>query len=198
MRIALIILGILALLTCGVVAIGAAFFITRTETQLAPPPTLPPVVDGLATPTLAATRPPAPPTAAPIGGAPGGPFAGTFSGTLTGSNGSLAPATLVLTQDGPSVSGQITVGEGLSVDAGSCGGAAVPAGAQNAAGQVDAADPNHLLATSNFDVQGIVVTVQLDARVVDAQNLSASALIDLPFLCGVDPVIGGSFTRVQE
>lgn len=207
MRILFFFLLVIAFLVIGGIALAAVFFIARpADTTVLPAPA---TVEFIATPTLAPagvvpTLAPAPvdpavqPTVAPIGGGAAGPFTGTFEGTLQGDGGSSAPVTLTLAQDGASVSGEITVGQGLAVDAGNCGSAAVPSGAQRASGQADASDPNHLAAAATFDVQGISVTANLDARLDPATGaLAAQAMIDLPFLCGRDPVISGTLARVQ-
>jgi hypothetical protein len=105
---------------------------------------------------------------------------------------------LTLVQDGSNVSGTITVGEGLFLDGGNCGETAVPAGTQSASGEVDTTTPNHLDARATFTVQGFIITFDLDADLsADSQMLTGEATIDLPFLCGRDPVIMGSFARME-
>jgi hypothetical protein len=117
---------------------------------------------------------------------------------LNGDDESSAPVTLTLAQDGPAVSGTITVGEGLFLDGGNCGATAVPAGTKSASGEVDTTTPNHLDAGASFDAQGFTIALDLDADLsADGQTLTAEATIDLPFLCGRDPVITGTFTRVD-
>jgi hypothetical protein len=171
----------------------------RTAT-LTPPPT----PELLPTPTLIAT--PAPET--PADPAPGvqiigedvtvvaSGFSGTFEGTLTSDSGSSAPASLTLLQDGLTVSGTINVGQGLVVDGGNCGQTTVPAGNVSANGQLDPATPNRLDAGSMFNVQGLAIELRLVGDLsADGQTLTAQATIDLPLLCGRDPVISGTFMR---
>lgn len=170
---------------------------------LLPTPATPPATM-VVTPTAAPTPTPAAlPTAEPTEpqpippGTAANPFSGTFEGILNGDEGSSAPVTLTLEQDGPSVSGTITVGEGLLIDGGNCGATTVPAGTQSASGEVDTTTPNHLDAEATFTVQSFTITLDLDADLSeDGQALTAEATIDLPFLCGRDPVITGTFTRI--
>ncbi|MEZ4519428.1 MAG: hypothetical protein R3C44_22240 [Chloroflexota bacterium] len=123
-------------------------------------------------------------------------FNGTFIGTLVGDANSSAPATLTLTQNGNVVSGTISVGEGLLVDGGNCGQTAVPQGSMAANGQMDPANANQLNASSMISVQGLAIELTLTGDLsADGQNLTAQASIDLPLLCGRDPVIDGTFVR---
>lgn len=192
------------LLTCGAASILLArgWFTLRTTTTGAPPalPAAPTTgaQSAAPTPTLAAL-PPAQSdgTPAPIGGetAAGG-FNGTFSGTLTGDNGSSATGTLTLTQSGNTVSGDLAIGPGLVIDAGTCGAQSVPQMAQTAGGVVESAAPNRLRTTSTIPVGGFTIGVVLTAELApDGQTLAARADLDLPFLCGRDPSIGGTFNR---
>jgi hypothetical protein len=154
------------------------------------------------TPTLAAgSNTPFPPPGAtpnpiaPNQFGPAAPFNGTFTGTLIADNGSTAPVTLALVQSGTAVSGDITISDGLSLDGGACGAQAVPAGTQQATGQTDPANPNHLDAGAAFVVQGFTITLDLDADIAsNGRTITAEATIDLPFPCN-DPTISGSFAR---
>lgn len=168
-------------------------------------PTPPPATieaTAVSTPTAAPTLPPATlPVPIPTEPEPGvpqaNPFSGAFEGVLNGDEQSSAPVTLTLEQDGSLVNGTIMVGEGLWIDGGNCGATAVPAGTQSASGEVDTTTPNHLDARATFTVQSFTITLNLDADLSeDGQTLTAEAMIDLPFLCGRDPVITGTFTRV--
>lgn len=128
----------------------------------------------------------------------GGLFAGTFEGVLHGDDGSTAPIALELTQDGRAVTGEIVVGRGLLIDGGNCGAAAVPAATQTATGATSAREPRHLAASADFEVQGISVTIDLDGQLSrDGETLTAEARIDLPWLCGRDPVVTGELSRVN-
>lgn len=207
-RFLILFLVLILLLACAVMSVLLArgWFSLRTANSSAPPAPTGVVVPGVATPTLAALPPvggltPGAPTdpgtvvtAAPV--APGGGFNGVFSGTLNGDNGSTAPATLTLTQTGQAVSGQLSVGEGLVIDGGTCGAQAVPAVEQNAAGTLDPANPNHLQTSGSIPVAGFTIGVTLTADLAaDGQSLSARADLALPFLCGRNPAISGSFAR---
>lgn len=130
--------------------------------------------------------------------ASGGLFAGTFEGFLYGEDGSQAPIALELVQDGRVVTGDITVGRGLLIDGGNCGQAEVPAATQTAAGATTARAPRHLDANADFKVQGIAVSVDLDGDLSrDGKTITAEARIDLPWLCGHNPVITGELARVN-
>ena len=212
-RFLILFLVLILLLACAVtsVLLARGWFTLRTSNSVPPAPTVA-VVPGAATPLGGAT-----PTLAalpPVGSTPGAPtdpgtgatvapvapsgggFNGVFSGTLSGDNGSTAPATLNLTQTGQSVSGLLSIGEGLVIDGGTCGAQAVPALEQNAAGTVDPANPNHLQTTGSIPVAGFTIGVTLTADLAaDGQTLSARADLALPFLCGRNPAISGSFAR---
>jgi len=187
------------LLACGAASILLArgWFVLRTTTS-ASPPALPPAptrsaAEGAPTPTLAAL----PDAPAPIGGeATSGGFTGAFSGTLNGDNGSSANGMLVLTQTGDTVSGELAIGPGLVIDAGTCGVQSVPELSQGAAGAIDPAAPNRLRTSSTIPVAGFTIGVALTVELApDGQALAARADLDLPFLCGRDPSISGTFNR---
>ena len=124
------------------------------------------------------------------------PFEGTFHGRVKGDNGSSAPISLVLNQKGKKVEGTVFLGEGLYVDAGICGAATVPAVTQSAAGQTSAKNPRHLSAQSAFKVSGLNVKLKLDGDLsADGETLKAKAKIDLPWICGGDPIISGTLVQ---
>lgn len=128
----------------------------------------------------------------------GGLFTGSFEGVLYGDDGSEAPVVLELVQTGRDVTGEITVGRGLIIDGGNCGVVEVPATSQTATGKTTAGAPRNLDAAAAFKVQGLTVTINLDSELSrDGQDISAEARIDLPWLCGRDPVIAGEFTRAD-
>lgn len=128
----------------------------------------------------------------------GGLFAGTFEGYLTGDQDSRAPMTLELSQRDNIVTGDIVIGKGLVVDGGVCGLAAVPAGTQSAGGQVSTRNTRHLDAGTKLEVQGMTIKIDLDGDLSrDGQTLSAVAKIDLPWLCGRDPLVSGALERVS-
>ncbi len=123
-------------------------------------------------------------------------FNGTFNGTLTADNGSTAPATLTLTESGGAVSGRLAIGDGLSIDAGTCGVVAVPAGEQDADGAVDPANPNRLATTVRMPAQGLTVVATMEAELLPGgRDIAARVAIDLPFFCGRDPGISGAFSK---
>jgi hypothetical protein len=128
----------------------------------------------------------------------GGLFAGSFEGTLTGDDRSSAPITLELSQSGNTVTGDIVIGRGLVVDGGVCGIAAVPAATETAAGKVTSRTPRHLDAATTLTVQGMKITIDLDGDLSrDGDTLAAKAKIDLPWLCGRDPIITGTLERTS-
>lgn len=125
-------------------------------------------------------------------------FAGTFEGVLRGDDDSGAPVTLELMQDGRAVTGEIAVGRGLLIDGGNCGLVEVPAMTQTATGATTARAPRLLSATSGFKVQGMAIVIELDGELSqDSETIIAGARIDLPWMCGRDPVITGEFDRAE-
>lgn len=136
------------------------------------------------------------PSAAAAAATSGGLFTGSYAGILRGDDGSEAPVTLELTQAGRALTAEIAVGRGLLVDGGMCGVAAVPASVQSGAGRVPANTPRHLDATAEVEVEGIAVKLLLTGDLSrDGQTLTTAARIDLPWLCGQDPVITGELSR---
>ena len=127
-----------------------------------------------------------------------GPFEGEFHGYLYGDDDSRAPISLDLTHRGRTVNGTVMLGEGLVVDGKRCGTAAVPAGAIEASGQTLATNRNQLAATSSFEVSGIEVAVELDGMVSrDGRTINTEARINLPWLCGRDPILSGTLSKAQ-
>ena len=201
--------GILViLLIFGAVLLAVVAFAVASNLGSSAAPTLAPPPQGnvVATPTAATaalpTLPPAvQPTALPPvgGGAADGaaaPFNGSFAGTLSTSNGSSAPVSLALAQTGTTVSGDISIGDGLTIDGGNCGAQAIPAGGRAVTGQTDPSNPNHIEVTAAYDVQGIAITARLTADLsADGNALTGRIDLDLPFFCGSDPVITGALAR---
>ena len=193
-----LVLALLVSCAAAAILLARGWFTLRTTASAPPAPTVQVVApESAPTPTLAALPPVASP--APIGGdpntAPGG-FNGTFAGTLNGDNGSTAQATLTLTQSGSAVTGRLDIGPGLALDAGSCGAQSVPELSQTAAGAIDPAAPIRLQTTGSIPVGGFTIGVIMTAELApDGQTLAARADLDLPFLCGRDPAIGGTFSR---
>ena len=133
-------------------------------------------------------------SAAPAAATNAGPYEGTFNGTVYAPNGSSAPMSLILTHRGSTVDGTVFIGEGLSIDAGMCGAAAIPASSVYANGKTSATNPKVLSTSSSFDVGGIDVTVGLNSK-IQGDTLNATAKIDLPWLCGGDPVLNSTLHR---
>ncbi|MEJ2751243.1 MAG: hypothetical protein P8169_00930 [Chloroflexota bacterium] len=123
-----------------------------------------------------------------------GPYDGVFHGTVYGPDGSKAAMSLDLTHQGDVVEGVVFLGEGLHIDAGMCGAGTIPASSLQASGETSTANPKVLSTTSTFDVSGIPVKVNLDSE-IQGNTLKAKATIDLPWLCGSDPVYTGTLQR---
>jgi hypothetical protein len=127
-----------------------------------------------------------------------GPYEGTFHGTVYGDNGSRAPLTLELTHRGDTVSGNMYIGRGLYVKAGVCGGANVPSASQYASGKTVRNNPNRLVASSKVDVGRFDINIKLHSDVSrDGDTIRASAKLDLPWLCGRDPVLNATLYRAN-
>jgi len=128
----------------------------------------------------------------------GGLFTGTFKGVMLGDDDSRAPVTLELMQDGRAVTGAIVVGRGLLIDGGNCGLVEVPVTTQIATGTTTARAPRMLSAETGMKVQGLAITIELDGQLSrGGKTITAEARIDLPWLCGRDPVITGEFDRTE-
>jgi hypothetical protein len=125
-----------------------------------------------------------------------GPYQGIFSGGVSGDRGSEAPITLDLIQRGEDISGTVSIGEGLYIDGGVCGAVAVPAAEQAVTGKTVKGHPDQLDTKLSFNVSNIKIVVNLASRIsADGKNIEAEARIDLPWLCGRDPVIRGELER---
>ena len=125
-----------------------------------------------------------------------GPYEGTFQGIVYGDEASKAPLTMDLTHRGNQVEGQVSLGEGLYVDAGWCGAVTIPATAQYVEGQTVRWNPKRLVTNPTFDVGGFQLTVDFESNVsADGNTITAKAKVDLPWLCGRDPVLIGTAYR---
>ena len=119
-----------------------------------------------------------------------GPFDGTFHGVVYGDRDSSAQMTLELTHYGDTVKGTAFLGRGLYVDGGFCGAANIPASVRSASGQTVPNNPRSLVANTSFDVSGFDIGVELDSNIsANGRVITADAKIDLPWLCGGDPVL---------
>ncbi|GMQ79322.1 MAG: hypothetical protein BMS9Abin02_1899 [Anaerolineae bacterium] len=127
------------------------------------------------------------------------PFQATYRGIIHGDKGSQAPLTLALTQVNDQISGTVYLGRGLYIDAGRCGGGYLPAAIQSAEGEVNKYDPNLLEASTAFKVSGFKVSIDLEGLLSsDGDLLETEAKIDLPWLCGRDPIINGTLYKQQQ
>ncbi|MCP4358186.1 MAG: hypothetical protein GY796_09255 [Chloroflexi bacterium] len=128
-----------------------------------------------------------------------GPFEGVFTGTVTGDNNSKTTLTLDLNDEDNLVAGTASLGGGLLVDAGGfCGSAVLPASSMWAEGGKTAAHPDELAAEATIDVGGFEVTVEVTGELSDdGDTLDVEAKIDTPWMCGRDPVIMGTLTKVS-
>jgi hypothetical protein len=127
-----------------------------------------------------------------------GPFEGTFAGVVYGDNGSTAPLTLDLTHRGDQIQGDFSLGSGLYIKGGICGGANVPAAEQYASGKTLRDNPNRLVANTKVDVGRFDINVKLDGNVsADGKVITAKAKLDLPWFCGRDPVINATLYRAN-
>ena len=201
----LVILLVFALAVLAAVGFALVTNISRSDSSTL----LPTPQAGMATPTLAAeapaTQPAAPATTAPpaaatlpaVGGSGGsGGFSGAFAGTLTSDDGSTAPVSLNLTQSGTTVAGDITIGEGLTIDGGNCGVQAIPAGSRSVSGQAAPSNPNPVEVGGGYGVRGSPFTANLRGDLSpDGSGLTGQIGLSLPFLCGRNPVITGSLAR---
>jgi hypothetical protein len=133
-------------------------------------------------------------SAAPATAGKAGPYEGIFHGTVYAPDGSKAAMSLDLTHRDSVVEGTVFLGKGLTVDAGLCGEAEIPATSIKAAGKTSTLNDKKLSTVSTFDVSGVPVKVILDGT-VSGDNLDATAKIDLPWLCGSDPVLTGKLHR---
>jgi hypothetical protein len=126
-------------------------------------------------------------------------FDGTFSGVVEGDKGTDTVLTLDLEQDGRDVAGTVSLGRGLKVDAGGfCGVVTVPATTIQTGASVSSRHPRDLSTASKVDVGGgITVKIVFDGELsADNETLDVTATIDTPFLCGRDPVITGTLTKL--
>lgn len=170
------------------------------EATATPEPTNTPTPEPTATPTLEPTHTPTPePTDTPTP-RPRLPFEGTFEGIVNGDEGSSAPLTVDLTQDGVDVSGTATLGEGLLVNigAGLCPGVqTVPASTLDLNGQTSANNPRHLEKSTSLVVNGYNIGVNIAADVsADGEELSVLLNLITPFPCR-NPELRAVLMRTQ-
>jgi len=127
-----------------------------------------------------------------------GPYEGTFRGYISGEKGSRASLTLVLTHRDGIVNGTATIGDGLYVSAGRCGGGNLPGATQYIRGRSVPNNPNKILAQTQFTVSGFDIGVDLESNISrTGKVLTVDAEIDLPWICGKDPALSGTIYRVR-
>ena len=136
--------------------------------------------------------------AAPNESAVIGPYEGQFVGTVYGDGNSSAPLTLDLTHRGDDIEGTVTIGNGLYANGRYCGKGYIPAGTQYAVGQTGKTD-HHLVADAGFTVTGIKIDIDVNGNLsANGEHLTATAKVDLPFLCGRDINMQADLTKVAE
>jgi hypothetical protein len=115
------------------------------------------------------------------------PFQGTFSGTAIGDSDSSAQLTLNLAQNGTSVAGTATIGNGLKVDTGGfiCPGLVpVPTGTIPVTGSASAEDPTHLEAKSSLSGSGLTITGGVTADLSkDGKTMDIELNLEVPWPC---------------
>ena len=127
-----------------------------------------------------------------------GPFEGVFSGSVRGDNNSQAPITLELTHRGDDVEGVVSLGEGLYVNAGMCGGASIPASEQSFTVKTQPGKPRELSTQLAFNVSNYKVGVNLESLISDdGKMITSQVSIDLPWICGRDPKLTGTLYRTE-
>ena len=126
-----------------------------------------------------------------------GPYDGEFVGQLNGSNGSKAMVSLDLTDRNYDVSGMVAIGRGLVVNAGSiCGRADIPAGSIWASGRTTSRNPDKLFASAPVEVGGFNITVEVAGDLsADGEEMDVAITVDVPWICGRDPVVTGTLYR---
>lgn len=126
-------------------------------------------------------------------------FEGEYSGYLYGDHNSKAKIKLDLTHRGDEISGHVDLDKGLYVDGGVCGSAYIPAVSEDFEGITNPKNENQLSTQLVFTVDKIKVVVDLVGELSDdGQTINTEAKIDLPWICGRDPVIRGEIYRIES
>ena len=121
------------------------------------------------------------------------PFEGTFSGFVFGDRDSQAPMKIELKQNGNDIIGTIALGKGLYIDGGRCGGGYLPSTIQSAEGEVK---DHEIEAETEVKVSGIKVVIELEGELSsDGETIEAEARVNIPWVCGPDPVISTVLVR---
>jgi hypothetical protein len=125
-----------------------------------------------------------------------GPYEGTFQGVVYGDQGTRAPLMLDLTHRDGQVEGKVSMGQGLYVDAGFCGGVNIPTTAQYVEGQTTRWNPDRLKVSPAFDLGGVELVVDFESSMsASGDVITAEAKVDLPWFCGRDPVLKATLHR---
>jgi len=125
-----------------------------------------------------------------------GPYEGVFSGSVSGDNRSQAPITLKLTHRSDDIEGVISIGEGLYVNAGRCGGANIPSTERYFSVKTQPGKPNQLSTHLTFNVSKLKIGINLEGLISeDGNTMTLNANIDLPWICGRDPELTGILYR---
>jgi hypothetical protein len=125
-----------------------------------------------------------------------GPFEGVFSGSVRGDNGSQAPIALKVTHRDEKVEGSLTIGEGLYVNGGRCGGAQIPFTEQYFSVKTHPEKPHQLSTQVKVKVSKYKVGVNFVSLISeDGSKITSRVSIDLPWICGRDPVLTGVLYR---
>jgi hypothetical protein len=127
-----------------------------------------------------------------------GPYEGVFSGSVRGDNGSQAPIALKLTHRNEHVEGSLSLGEGLYVNGGRCGGAKIPSSEQYFVVKTQPGKPHHLSTQLKVNVSKYKIGLNLETVISeDGNTITSKVCVDLPWVCGRDPVLRGTLYRSE-
>ncbi len=127
-----------------------------------------------------------------------GPYNGTFRGYVTGDRGSQAPVLFQLSQNGDLVSGTVSLGEGLYIDGGWCGKGYIPPMTQSGRLLTHPNDPSQIQMKTSVKVSNFDIGVTLNSKMSTDGTINATGSIDLPWICGRDPQLNGTLTKVSK
>lgn len=124
---------------------------------------------------------------------------GMYAGDVYSSNGSSAPLVLELIELDDEIAAQASIGEGLSVNVGMCGGlVSLPAGSYRGSAHIENLKSNTLETQIVMEVSGFEITTALVSELSQSgEVLDAEVTVDLPWLCGRDPSFKGSLIRIN-
>ena len=127
-----------------------------------------------------------------------GPYNGTFRGYVNGDKGSRAPVLFQLSQNGDLVSGTVSLGEGLYIDGGWCGKGYIPPVTQSGRLRTNPNDPSQIQMRTSFKVSNFDIGVTLNSKMSTNGTIAATGSIDLPWICGRDPQLSGTLSKVSK